>query len=405
MPVAKQGALLVGQSGGPTAVINATLAGVVEEAQRREVFTAILGMKYGLAGALRGDFVDLTGMAVDELERLVRTPSCALGTSRRPLTQPDYEQILNVLRANGIRYFLLIGGNGSMVACHKLATLAEQTAFDVQILGLPKTVDNDVRGTDHTPGYGSAARFMAMSVRDAGLDLEAMRTFEDVVILESMGRDAGWLAASSGLGRETEEQAPHLLYLPEYTFDEAGFLDEVAGWHRRLGVVFVVAGESLRNKDGRFLGHEPSELPQDEMGRTLYGFAQGTGSYLSRLVLQNLGLRARFMRPGTLGRVMSCCVSETDRAEARFVGRRAVVALLDGASGQMVMLERLSDDPYACQAGLVPLDEAASGERLLFEAFYDAGRRAITPAFKKYALPLIGGPLPQVTGTLEVPVT
>jgi 6-phosphofructokinase 1 len=225
-----------------------------------------------------------------------------------------------------------------------------------------------------------------------------MRTFEDVVILESMGRDAGWLAAASGLGREQEDQVPHLLYLPEYAFDEDSFLADVQTWHRRLGIVFVVASESLRDVQGRFVGHsESSNIPKDEMGRTLYGFAEGTGSYLSKLVMKCLGLRARYMRPGPLGRIMSCCISETDRAEAKRAGQSAVAALIRGETGHMVTLERVSEDPYECQMGLTPLENVASGERLLTKQFYNVETRAITPAFKEYALPLIDGPLPAVT--------
>ena len=264
----------------------------------------------------------------------------------------------------------------------------------MQVMGVPKTIDNDLAFTDHCPGYGSAARFLALATRDTGRDLEAMATFDDVTILEAMGRNAGWLTAASVLGKESLDEAPHLVYVPEIPFDEERFLDDVTCVHGRLGRAFVVVSEGIRDADGQFIGQHELSGGSDAFGHVVHSLTTGVAAYLTDLVRETLGLQARFLRPGLIGRALSSCVAETDRREALQVGKEAVAHLATGRSGYMVTLERLSDDPYACETGLAPLADVANAEKLLPREFVNEEGHMIAPAFWDYALPLIDGPLP-----------
>jgi 6-phosphofructokinase len=388
------GVLVVGQSGGPTPVINASLAGVIGEAQQNVCFTGIYGLVHGIEGALKEELIDLGGETAASLDLLAQTPASALGSCRHKLTPDDYDRILTVFRAHNVRHFVYIGGNDSMDTCHRISELALQAGYEMQVMGVPKTVDNDLALTDHCPGYGSAARFLALATRDAGRDLEAMVTFDDVTILEAMGRNAGWLTAASALGKTAENEAPHLVYVPELPFDERRFLDDLADIHRRLGRVFVVVSEGIRDADGQFIGQHKVRGGGDAFGHVVHALTTGVASYLSDLVREELDLQARLLRPGLIGRAMSSCVAETDRSEARQAGREAAAHLAAGRSGFMVTLERVSDDPYACELGLAPLADVANAEKLLPREFMDEAGNMVTRAFEAYALPLIDGPLP-----------
>jgi len=395
-----RGVLVVGQSGGPTPVINASLAGVIGEAQKHDCFTGIYGLVHGIEGALKEELLDLGGETAKGLELLARAPASALGSCRRRLSSDDYERIVTVFRAHGVRHFVYIGGNDSMDTCHRISGLAGEGGYEMQVMGVPKTIDNDLAFTDHCPGYGSAARFLALATRDTGRDLEAMATFDDVTILEAMGRNAGWLTAASALGKETKDEAPHLVYVPEVAFDEESFLDQVTSIHGRLGRVFVVVSEGIRDANGQFIGQRRVGGGTDAFGHVVHSLTTGVAAYLTDLVRERLGLQARFLRPGLIGRAMSSCVSETDLREALQVGKEAVAHLVDGRSGYMVTLERVLDNPYTCETGLAPLADVANAEKLLPREFMNEAGDMVTDAFWTYALPLIDGPLPSL-GRLE----
>lgn len=390
------GALVVGQSGGPTPVINASLAGVIAEAQRHGCFTGIYGLVHGIEGALKGQLLDLSGQTPDRLELLSRTPASALGSCRYKISGDDYPRILEVFRAHNVRHFVYIGGNDSMDTCHRIWMRAAAEGYELQVMGVPKTIDNDLACTDHSPGYGSAARFIALATRDTGLDLEAMATFDDVTILEAMGRNAGWLAAASVLGKTDEDEAPHLIYVPEVAFDEERFLNDVARIHSRLGRVFVVVSEGIRDAEGHFVGLHAQRGESDAFGHVVHGLSIGVSAYLTDLVRERLGLQCRFLRPGLIGRALGACTAETDREEAWEVGRQAALHLATGNSGHMVTLERLSDEPYRCGTGLAPLTDVANAEHLLPREYVNEAGNMVTAAFWTYALPLIDGPLPPV---------
>lgn len=392
-----KGNLVVGQSGGPTPVINASLAGVILEAQGQAAITGVYGLVHGIEGALKEELIDLGQETGGTVERLVTTPASALGSCRHKLGEHDYERILEVFRAHNVRHFVYIGGNDSMDTCHRVSELAGSTGYEIQVMGVPKTIDNDLALTDHCPGYGSAARFFALAARDTGRDLESMATFDDVSILETMGRNAGWLTAASALGKEAEDEAPHLVYVPEIAFDEDRFIDDVDRIHGQLGRVFVVVCEGIRDTQGRPVGEQALRGGgSDAFGHVLHTLTTGVAAYLADLVRERLRVRARFLRPVLIGRAMSACVSETDRQEALRVGRAAVALLAAGRSGLMVTLERLSEEPYTCETGVAPLTEVANAEKLLPREFMDEAGTMITRAFTRYAMPLIDGPLPPV---------
>ncbi len=387
-----KGNLVVGQSGGPTAVINASLAGVIRQSQRCPEITGIFGLVHGIEGALKEELYDLGQETSETIDRLVETPASILGSCRHKLKDAEYERILQVFRAHNVRHFVYIGGNDSMDTCHKISALAASTGYELQVMGVPKTIDNDLAFTDHCPGFGSAARFVALAVRDTGRDMEAMSTFEDVTILETMGRNAGWLTAAAVLGQDDPGDAPHLVYVPERPFDEQRFFSDVLAVHRRQGYVFVVVSEGLRTADGEFVGAHVMQGAVDAFGHRLNTFTNGVAAYLANRVAEELKLRARFLRPVLIGRAFTACVSQTDRQEAYLAGVEAVAQLAQGASGFMVTFNRVSDDPYRIELGRVPLTQAANAEKLLPPDFINPEGNGILPGFKSYALPLVDGP-------------
>jgi 6-phosphofructokinase len=385
-----KGKLLIGQSGGPTPVINASLAGVILAAQTHPEISYIYGMVHGIEGMLKDELIDLNRESQSTIENLVYTPASALGSCRHKIKDAEYERILEVCQVHDVRHFVYVGGNDSMDTCQRISDLASSSGYEMQVIGVPKTIDNDLAVTDHCPGYGSAARFIALATRDTGLDMEAMATFEDVTILEAMGRNAGWLAAASALAKSSEEEAPHLVYVPELVFDEQAFLDAVARVHARLNRVFVVVCEGARYADGDFVGSHQMKETKDAFGHTLNTFTVGVAAYLAELVRENLNLRARFLRPVLIGRAFSACVSEVDRQEAYQVGQEAVRQLADDQSGLMITLNRISTTPYLCEPGSTALACVANAEKLMPREFIDASGNLPNEKFKEYALPLIG---------------
>lgn len=385
-----KGKLLIGQSGGPTPVINASLAGVILSAKDHREIDGIYGMVHGIEGTLKDELIDLNQESKKTIEDLTYTPASALGSCRHKIKDTEYERILEVCKAHNIRHFVYIGGNDSMDTCQRISDLAMSSGYEMQVIGVPKTIDNDLAVTDHCPGYGSAARFMALAARDTGLDLESMATFEDVVLLEAMGRNAGWLAAASTLAKSSEDESPHLVYVPELAFDENAFLDAVTNVHDRLKRVFIVVCEGTRDASGEFVGSHQMKETTDAFGHTLNTFTIGVAAYLAEFVRERLHLRARFLRPVLIGRTMSACVSDVDRQEAYQVGQEAVRRLADNQTGLMITLNRISTSPYLCEPGAVSLECVANAEKLMPREYIDESGVLPNEKFKQYALPLIG---------------
>jgi ATP-dependent phosphofructokinase / diphosphate-dependent phosphofructokinase len=391
--VPARGALVVGQSGGPTAVINRSLAGVVESAiAAGDAVGEIVGMRHGVEGLLAEDLVDLRRQAPTLLADLKETPSSALGACRYRLRDDDLDRALAVLRRVGARYFVYIGGNDSADTTHRLAGAARAGGYDLTCVGVPKTVDNDLVATDHCPGYGSAARFLAIALMEASRDTEAMRRSDPVKIVEVAGRHAGWLPAAAALGRRSAAEGPHLVYVPERPLSQERILEDIEAAYRAYAHVVVVLSENQPDPSGTVLGSGGAAHYVDPFGHAYY---DSPGESLARSVRAALGLRARFERPGALQRMSIAYRSETDAAEALAVGSEAVRLALGGVSDVMVILERESNEPYRCGLGTAPLEAIANRQRLLPPEYVNEAGNGPSDAFRRYALPLLGAPLPR----------
>jgi 6-phosphofructokinase len=380
---ALRGALVVGQSGGPTAVINSSLVGVIEQALAEEQVTAVYGSLRGIQGVLRDRFIDLGRESPQTLSRLRRTPGAALGTVRYRLRPEDYERVVEVLRGHDARFFCYVGGNDSMDTAHQVHLVARRMGYELRCIGVPKTVDNDLAGTDHCPGYGSAARFVALATRDTGRDTESMGPSSPVKIIEIMGRNAGWLTAAAALAREESGDPPHLIYVPERPIEDAAVVGDVSDAVAAREHCVIALSEGAVPDTGM------NEV--DAFGHQMKG---GAAEYLERLLSTQLGLRVRVDKPNYLQRSFSTCISDVDAEEAYRVGRTAVRLAVSDESGVMVALRRVGDDPYRCETVAVPLEQAANKERLLFDTYISERGNDVTFAFLDYARPLIGRPLP-----------
>jgi len=392
MGISLKGNLLVGQSGGVTAVINSSLAGVIHEACEHGVIDRVYGARHGIEGVLSQEFVDLEAFPPSQISGLRCTPGAALGSCRYKLRDSDYERIIDVFRAHNIRYFIYIGGNDSADTAHRVAQFAVECGHELRVIAVPKTIDNDLPITDHCPGYGSAARFIALATMDAGLDTESMRRFDPVKIIETMGRNAGWLTAASALGKRDDSQAPHLIYVPERPISADAFLRDVDDVYRRLGYVVVVVAETVRGQDGQHVGLIEDESQTDSFGHPR---VTATGQMLCSLVTQRLGLKARWDKPGTIQRVSTACVSMVDEEEAYLTGRHAVKSAVAGASDKMVILIREPGDDYQCRLELADLQDIANREKVLPQEYINEEGNFVTDEFRKYACPLLGTPLPE----------
>ncbi len=398
-----RGNAVVAQSGGPTAVINASACGVIQEALANpEAIANVFGANNGILGILQEDLFDLGTESPQTIADLRRTPAAAIGSCRFKLGDLErdlakYQRLLAVFRAHDIRYFFYIGGNDSMDTADKINRLAQREGFELRVVGVPKTIDNDLVGTDHCPGYGSVAKYLATSVMEAGRDTEAMYTFDPVSITEAMGRNTGWIAAATGLARRREDEAPHLIYVPEIPFSEERFLEDVRAVHRRLGRVFVVVSEGVKNARGEYVA---AQATQDAFGHRQLG---GVADYLRQLVTCETRLKARYNKLDTCQRNAVHFASRTDSEEAYRCGQEAVRHAVQGTTGKMVSLVRVSDRPYRCETGLVSLAEAANGVKYLPREYLDGAGTRITEAMRAYVGPLVLGEVPVKIGADGLP--
>jgi 6-phosphofructokinase len=386
-----RGNLIVGQSGGPTAVINSSLAGVVLEALEHDEIEEIYGMVHGVEGLLKEDIIDLGRQSAAVIDGLRATPSAALGSCRHKLTDADYGGLLEVLRAHEIRYFLYIGGNDSADTAWRLDRLAAERGYDLRVMSIPKTIDNDLVETDHCPGYGSVARWLAVAVRDAGLDTEAIGVVDTIKVIETMGRNTGWITAATALARDHDDAAPHLIYLPERPFNRGRFLADVDRVYRRLGYAVITVCEGLKDEQGEYVTASGKSADTDRFGHRQLG---GVAATLCDMIAEGLRIKARWDKPGTIQRVSMLAASPVDLEEAFAAGRAAVRHAVEGRDGHMVTLVRESNDPYAWSTGLAALETVANAERRVPDEFIGPEGNDVTDAFMEYARPLVGGPLP-----------
>ena len=379
--------VLVVHGGGPTPVINASLYGVIEEAEKYGSIDKVYGALGGTEGILKEEFFDLKELSREDREKLLSTPATAIGSSRFPLYDDDFKRMPEIFKKYDISYVLLNGGNGTMDTCGKMDAICREQG--ITVVGIPKTVDNDIAVTDHTPGFGSAARYLAVTTSEIGYDVKSLPIH--VSIIEAMGRNAGWITASSALARKKPGDAPHLIYVPERPFDEEAFLRDVKRLHEEKGGVVVVASEGLKNKDG-----EPIVPPIFKTERAVY--YGDVGTYLAELVVKKLGIKARSEKPGIAGRCSIALQSPVDREEAVLCGREALKSAIAGEGGVMIGLERIGEgDDYAVRPIRIPVELVMMYEKKLPDKFINEAGNNVTEDFVKWCRPLIGPDVPDFT--------
>ena len=391
MPIGKA---VIGQSGGPTAVINRSLVGFIKEATSQE-YEEVLGARHGLSGMLSEDFVDLSKLSDSQLYGIAKTPAAALGSVRKKPTEEDIEKLISIFEKQNIRYFFYIGGNDSAETANLVSEGAKQIGYEMKAFHIPKTIDNDLLETDHCPGYGSAARFVAHAFQGDDAD---NRSLKGIKINVLMGRHAGWLTAASTLGKSSEEDGPHLVYVPEKVFNIDEFLKDVKEVYESLGRCVVAVSEGIHNKEGDyFLQTYASDTGSGLAGKTdSHGNIQLSGSgalgdTLTNIVSEHIdGARVRADTFGYLQRSFLADISEVDAEEAERVGRHSVVASLELQSGSVILKRQLSET-YFCDVDVVGLDKVAKNTKDMPEEFLDNEKPYVTNEFFKYAMPLTGG--------------
>tara|TARA_B110000008_G_scaffold126902_1_gene129500 strand:- start:8500 stop:9762 length:1263 start_codon:yes stop_codon:yes gene_type:complete len=384
-----EGNCLVAQSGGPTSVINASLAGVVSEALNYECIEEIYGGLNGVMGILDEQLIDLAAESQQTIRGLRYTPGAALGTCRYKLKlQSDFDRVLEVFEAHNIRYFFYAGGNDSQDTANKISKLAQERGYELRVIGIPKTIDNDLVTTDHTPGYGSVIKYIASTVKEIACDNAAMGQHNLVQIVEVMGRSAGWIAAGATLAkyRDQPNAAPHLIYLPEVAFSPEKFIADVQRVLQKEKYCVVVVGEGLVDADGNHISTDGSS--SDAFGHSQLG---GVGDYLRALAEESLQVKARSVKLGMAQRAAVHCSSQTDNDEAFLAGKAAVQAAINGETDKMVTLLRGEGDNYSCETGLADLAEIANGVKKLPQDWINEDGVSMSYNFYKYALPLIQG--------------
>lgn len=382
---------VIGQSGGSTAVINQSLAGVLETARRAKPISDIWGMVHGIEGLLRGKLLNLRAQPSGLVKQIAGQPSSALGSSRYKLKSAEEFEVIARLKRWNIRYFFMIGGNDTAETILRVARAAEKEHYDLAAIHIPKTIDNDLAETDHCPGYGSIARFAAITTRESGLDIRAMKRVDRVKIIELMGRNSGWIVAASALLKKCADEPPHILCLPEIPFEEKKFLARVDQVLNKTGYCVAVISETIRDHAGTRIGAHKKEITHDPFG---HQYVEGAAAHLTGLVERHLKVRARFDKPGTIARMAMPYVSTVDQHEAYAAGAQAVRWALAGKTKLTVAFRRQSSKIYRIDCVPVPVERIVGYERDLPKSFLTPDCAGINNAFRKYALPLLGPDLP-----------
>ena len=392
------GNAVVGQSGGPTAAINATLSGVIRGALASSCIETVYGMRNGMEGLCEKRLTVLNDIFADEanLRLLEQTPAAALGSCRKKLPSPTsdkpediafFEKVFDIFREFNIRYFFYIGGNDSMDTVAKLSVYAKKKDYEIRLIGVPKTIDNDLNNTDHTPGFGSAAKYIATTVREIIRDC-SVYTVKAVTIVEIMGRDAGWLTAASAIGRVIDGYAPDYVYLPEKAFDMEDFFANVEKALEKHPNVVIAVSEGLQFADGRFVGEGTQSGSTDAFG---HKYLAGTGKALELAVKERIGCKVRSVELNLPQRCAGHLLSLADISESVRIGRAAVEAAESGISGEMMVFERAEGEEYACTVGHRDVMNIANSTRYVPDEFITEGNDNVTDECCKYLLPLIGG--------------
>ena len=393
------GNAIVGQSGGPTAAINATLAGVIKGALASPYIKKIYGMRNGIEGMLEERFCDLSEIFAEagKLDMLIHTPAAALGSCRKKLPKPDssesadiafYERVFEIFKKYDIRYFFYIGGNDSMDTVAKISKYAEKMDYDICVMGVPKTIDNDLVATDHTPGFGSAAKYVATTLTEIVRDC-AVYTTKAVTIVEVMGRDAGWLTASAGVGAFCGIEAPDLIYLPERDFSMDAFFASIEETFKKHPNIVVAVSEGIRFADGRYVGEGTQTGSTDVFG---HKYLAGTAKALELAVKEKFGCKVRSIELNLPQRCASHIASAADLDESVAIGAEAVrLASEEGISAQMVLFDRVSNTPYSYKISHKPVCDIANMVKKVPDKYINAEGNYITEKCAEYILPLIEG--------------
>jgi ATP-dependent phosphofructokinase / diphosphate-dependent phosphofructokinase len=393
-----RGNAIVGQSGGPTSVINSSLAGVIDAAMKTKFIRQVYGMNFGIEGFMQEKIYDLGKQPPQIIRGLRKTPSSALGSSRHKLKDSELPQILGLLRKYDIRYLFLIGGNDTMDTIHRIEKYCRQEKYELIGVGIPKTVDNDLFGTDHTPGFPSAAMSNILNVMQAGVLARDMKKVDQYVVYQTIGRDAGWLAAATAIAKQKEEDAPHLIYAPEFAFDKSKFLTDVEKCIKKYGWVSVVCGEGLKYADGTPVS---ASTTKDKFNNTEFGAMGGVsvGINLHKMISGEFGYRGEFQITESL--IMSDFVRavKVDLDEAYNCGKEAVRLASKGETGYMVTMKRISDRPYKITFDKIALEKVAVAAKPMPKKYFNREGNFVSAAFYDYMRPLAGD-LPQFV-TLE----
>ena len=380
------------QSGGVTAVINASAAGVINTAA---LFPEKIGQIYagqnGILGALREELIDISRESAASIQGLMTTPSGAFGSCRYKLkgideNRAEYERLIEVFKAHNIRYFFYNGGGDSADTCQKVSEIGERLGFPLQAIHVPKTIDNDLPFTDNCPGFGSVAKYVALSTREAAFDIASMcATSTKVFILEVMGRHAGWIAGAAGLASRSEAEAPHIILFPEIAFEEERFLAKVKETVEKFGFCVIVASEGTQTADGQLLSGSTS---RDAFGHVQLG---GLAPKLANIIKQALGYKYHWAVADYLQRAARHIASKTDLEQAYSLGEAAVNLAMAGNNALMPTIVRVSDEPYEWKVGTAPLDEVANQEKMMPRSFFSDDGFGITEEARRYFQPLIMG--------------
>lgn len=382
--------MIIGQSGGPTAVINSSLAGAIDYAFSNSNIGTVYGMINGIEGLLEENLINLNDVFEDkpyELNRLKLTPAMFLGSCRYKLSGEDdeFKKVIDILKKYNIGYFVYIGGNDSMDTVQKLSDYTIANGIDVKVVGIPKTVDNDLNGIDHSPGFGSAAKYIATCVREVAYDT-SIYSIKSVHIIEAMGRNAGWLTASSALARQEDMIAPHLIYLPEVPFSVEQFIKDVKEKLEEYNSIIVVVSEGIRDEKGNYISAQSTNVDK-------FGHAQlsGTGAFLKSVIEEEIGCKVRALEPSVIQRSAGHISSLTDVEEAFNLGYVAVRAAVGGKSGVFSTLRRLSDKPYSVEYTVEDVSVVANAEKKVPRSWINKEGNDVTQEMIAYLRPLIEG--------------
>ena len=385
-----RGNALLGQSGGPTSVINASLCGIIQEAlTQRNCIENVLGMQFGIEGFLQNDVIDLGKEKPATIERLKMTPSSALGSCRHKLKEHELPAVLEQLKKYNVRYYFLIGGNDTMDTIHRVEKYCCEQGYELRGIGVPKTVDNDLFATDHTPGFASAGRFVAMSVKQAGMLARDMKRVDQFVVFQTVGRSAGWLPAAAASAKKNEDDAPHIILLPERPFVREKFLAEAKKAHEQFGWVSIVCGEGVCYADGSPIS---ASQTKDKFSNVEFGAMGGTSAavVLHKILSDEFGWRGEFQICESLQMCAADRAVPQDVDEAWACGQHAVKLAVSGTSSVMVTIIRESNSPYKYTLGTAALSEVANGEKPMPDEFICHDRLFVTEKCLEYLRPLIG---------------